>query len=86
MPCRETFVLILDRTEKETHNELPAPLSVRISCIFATVLSLHLLFMMILDGIQQQEQVDLEIDVDLLLFSVAKYQQYVPVRITYSRR
>ena len=48
--------------------------------------SIHLLFMMILDGIQQQEQVDLEIDVDLLLFSVAKYQQYVPVRITYSRR
>ena len=46
--------------------------------------SIHLLFMMILDGIQQQEQVDLEIDVDLLLFSVAKYQQYVPVRITYS--
>ena len=32
--------------------------------------SIHLLFMMILDGIQQQEKVDLEIEVDLLLFSV----------------
>ena len=45
--------------------------------------SIHLLFMMILDGIQQQEQVDLEIDVDLLLFSVASWPRPIkPLLLT----